>query len=445
MRWLHTNFDLSIAVTAAIAVSSMVMTFVWGLVLDVPALIVISGIGAISGAVLAFILSFLPDDMRSFETERILRIATALAEDTRNGLTAESAQRVCALLLPETRATAIALTDRETVLAYVGERDDEFPVGTPIRTQATFDVLQSGQLATFDSITPFDILAGTPLEESTKVAGIVAPLIVHDVPIGTIKLYYARPRDINRTQLSIARGFSELLSSQLAVYALDRQAELTAQAEVKALQAQINPHFLFNTINTIAAFTRTDPERARNLLRDFAVFYRRTLEYSSEQLIPLERELEQTRRYLLFEHARFGDDRILMVEHVEEGCDEVPVPSFLIQPIVENSVRHAMGEEDPLHIDVYVLTEDNDVLISISDDGVGMPQSVADTLIETSGASQEGTGIALRNIAGRIKQFYGPGSNVEIVSREGVGTCVTMRLAGAAPQAQGNQSVQRSA
>ena len=175
------------------------------------------------------------------------------------------------------------------------------------------------------------------------------------------------------------------------------------------------------------------------------MFYRRTLEYSSEQLIPLERELEQTRRYLLFEHARFGDDRILMVEHVEEGCDEVPVPSFLIQPIVENSVRHAMGEEDPLHIDVYVLTEDNDVLISISDDGVGMPQSVADTLIETSGASQEGTGIALRNIAGRIKQFYGPGSNVEIVSREGVGTCVTMRLAGAAPQAQGNQSVQRSA
>ena len=422
MRWLHTNFDLSIAVTAAIAVSSMVMTFVWGLVLDVPALIVISGIGAISGAVLAFILSFLPDDMRSFETERILRIATALAEDTRNGLTVESAQRVCSLLLPETRATAISLTDRETVLAYVGDRDEEFPEGTPIRTQATFDVLQSGQLTTFDSITPFDILVGTPLEESTKVAGIVAPLIVHDVPIGTIKLYYARPRDINRTQLSIARGFSELLSSQLAVYALDRQAELTAQAEVKALQAQINPHFLFNTINTIAAFTRTDPERARNLLRDFAVFYRRTLEYSSEQLIPLERELEQTRRYLL-----------------------VPVPSFLIQPIVENSVRHAMGEEDPLHIDVYVLTEDNDVLISISDDGVGMPQSVADTLIETSGASQEGTGIALRNIAGRIKQFYGPGSNVEIVSREGVGTCVTMRLAGAAPQAQGNQPVQRSA
>ena len=431
MRWLHTHMDLALAFITAITVACLLLSFVWGLVLNVPALGIVSGIGVLSGVALAFFVASMPDDLRSFETERILRVASSTTEYMVHGLTPESTLPVCQELLPETRAIAIAMTDRENVLAYVGEGVKGYPPGTPIHTSATREVLASGKLTTFDSITSMTLDDEEPTGHVTSVAGIVAPLIVHDTPVGTIKCFYRRPRDINRTQLSIVRGFAEMLSNQLAVYALDRQAELTAQAELKALQAQINPHFLFNTINTIAAFTRTDPDRARNLLREFAVFYRETLE-NSDELIPMERELQQTSRYLQFEHARFGDDRIIEARHVEEGCENVPVPAFVIQPIVENAVRHAMREDEPLHIDIYVLSEDDDVLISVSDDGVGMPQSVADTLIEDAGASEEGTGIALRNITARIKQFYGPGSDVEIVSRENVGTCVTMRLAGAA-------------
>ena len=433
MRWLHNHFDLALIILTASAVSALVVALVWGVVLDVPSLIAISGAGALGGLLLAVVTASLPDNLRSFETERILRLASKTMEHMSQGLTQSSASAVCTLLLPETRAIAVGITDRTRVLAYEGERSAEFPAGHPIHTQATREVLESGRLTTFDSIIPLDMLAGVPLEYATPVAGIIAPLIVRDQVVGTIKFYYRTPRDINRTQLSIARGFAELLSSQLSIYALDRQAEMTAKAEVKALQAQINPHFLFNTINTIAAFTRTDPDRARVLLREFAVFYRETLE-NSQSLIPMEREIEQTQRYLVFEHARFGDDRIIVNEHLEAGCEEVPVPAFIIQPVVENAVRHAMDDERPLHIDIYVLTEDGDVLISISDDGVGMPQEVADTLIETASSSEEGTGIALRNITARIKQFYGPGSSVEIVSRVDVGTCVTMRLIGAAPK-----------
>ena len=116
--------------------------------------------------------------------------------------------------------------------------------------------------------------------------------------MATIKLYYRRGIEIDRTQLAIAEGLGELLSTQLSSYELDRQAELTARAEVKALQAQINPHFLFNTLNTIASLTRTNPNKARDLLREFSVFYRRTLESSQGALIPLSQELTQTRRYL---------------------------------------------------------------------------------------------------------------------------------------------------
>jgi two-component system sensor histidine kinase LytS len=259
--------------------------------------------------------------------------------------------------------------------------------------------------------------------------------VVADNTVGTLKLYYRNGQQVDRTQLTIARGFANLLSAQLSSYELDRQAELTAQAEVKALQAQINPHFLFNTLNTIAALTRTDPTRARELLREFSVFYRRTLE-SSESRIPLSQELEQTRRYLTIERARFGEDRIVESEHVEPGLESVMVPSFLVQPIVENSVRHAMRDDGPLHIDVHVATDGRDVLIAVADDGLGMDDAAAERLLAQTQVNRDdksGTGIALRNVAERIERFYGVGSGIEIMSKLGQGTVVTLRLGDAVP------------
>ena len=131
------------------------------------------------------------------------------------------------------------------------------------------------------------------------------------------RFYYRHSRQVNRTQYALAAGFAELLSTQLAIHELELQEELTARAEVRALQAQINPHFLFNTLNTIAALTRTEPLRARELLREFAQFYRATLD-NSGSLIPVTREVVQTMRYLKFEKARFGEDRILV--HVDIAC-----------------------------------------------------------------------------------------------------------------------------
>ena len=309
------------------------------------------------------------------------------------------------------------MTDTERVLAYEGALAADFPPGSPIHTAGTLEVLKTGKLGMFQSRNEDD---NTELPRSVR-GGIVVPLNVQDRVCGTIKFYYRSPADINRSQLAIARGFGQLLSTQLSTHELDRQAELTAKAEVKALQAQINPHFLFNTINTIAAFTRTDPTRARNLLREFAVFYRQTLE-SSDQLIPLARELEQTRRYLRFEHARFGD---------------VLVPAFIVQPIVENAVRHAMRDEGALNIDIRAEIDGSDVLIAVTDDGLGMDEETLEKLRcsisrdQPCGCSREekGTGIALRNVAERLERFYGFDSGIDIMSKPGEGTCVTLRLA----------------
>lgn len=375
----------------------------------------------------------LGDIRRSQATEHTLELATKTLAHMRHGLTQRGCHDVCRLLLPETTAIAVAMTDTESVLAYVGALEADFPPGSPIHTQATLEVLQTGRLGTFLATASGE--SDRPELPPTVHGGIVAPLMVQDRPIGTIKFYYRTASDIDRTQLAIARGFAQLLSTQLMSHELDRQAELTAKAEVKALQAQINPHFLFNTINTIAALTRTDPSQARNLLREFAVFYRQTLE-SSEQQIPLSRELEQTRRYLTFEHARFGEDRIVERESIGQGCGDVLVPAFIIQPIVENSVRHAMRDEGPLHIDIHAEADDGDVLIAVTDDGLGMSRDVCAQLLakpaSAMSAEEKGTGIALRNVAERLERFYGFDSGVDIVSKPGEGTCVTLRLARAA-------------
>ena len=428
--WVATGLLVAFAVVLAVVLANTVQD-----ALVVTAMLVGCAFAAV--IVLGGALSLAPEDTRSEATERTLRVATKTLGHLHGGLTAENARAICAMLLPETDAAGIAITDTETVLAYEGTIDTPYVPGSR-NAKPTLEVLESKRMETFVSVD----------QESQDVRrfsvgnrrrghafGVIVPLLVQDRAVGTVKLYYRRDLDVDRTQLAIAEGLGTLLSTQLSFYELDHQAELTARAEVKALQAQINPHFLFNTLNTIASFTRTNPTKARDLLREFSMFYRRTLESSEKTLIPLSQELEQTRRYLKIEKARFGENRIVEVEHVERGCGELPVPSFLVQPIVENAVRHAMRDEGPLNLDIQVVTEGDDVLIAVADDGLGMDRAVAERLLAAASAqpstSGRGTGMALRNVADRIERFYGEGSGVEIVSKPGEGTCVTLRLGGA--------------
>ncbi|MCI1933586.1 MAG: histidine kinase [Atopobiaceae bacterium] len=455
-HWRERHLSFLMQAFFDMVVVALIILLAWGLTVSNLAATMIAGGGLAVSIVLVGSTSVVPDNLRSQATERTLRLASKTLDLMKSGLSSDGCKLVCQLLLPETQAAAVAMTDTRETLAYVGENVAYRPPGMSV-SEPTRKVLDSKHMQTFTGI---DWHANKESEPSPSVPqegsarypiGVVAPLVVSGRAVGTIKFYFRRGRDVDRTQLAIARGFSELLSTQLSTYALDRQAELTAQAEVKALQAQINPHFLFNTLNTIASFTRVDPTKARNLLREFSAFYRSTLQ-SSQSLIPLSAELEQTRRYLTIEKARFGESRIVESEHVEPGCEKIPVPGFLIQPIVENSVRHAMRDEGTLHIDVQVVTDGDDVMIAVADDGLGMDEDVAKRLVDASNrlaentresvlgagssgkGSAQGAGIALSNVAERVEHFYGVGSGVEIMSKPGEGTVVTLRLVNASPK-----------
>lgn len=385
----------------------------------------------------AFLLVFTylissPDTLRSQYTEQTLTVASDMLEDITEGLTPQSAEAICRRLLPETRAMTISVTDTEKILACVGDLADEFPPGSPIHTVTTRYVIEHGISQSFTSA--MDV-HGELGKRHHIPAGIVAPLKIRGKAVGTLKFYYRSPRHVNRTQYALASGFAELLSTQLTVHELERQAELTARAEVRALQAQINPHFLFNTLNTIAALTRTEPLRARELLREFAQFYRATLD-NSGHLIPVSREIEQTMRYLTFEKARFGEDRIRLAVDVEKDVEDVLIPAFVIQPLVENAVRHAMPDEGPLTICIMVRGLDDEVVgIRVSDDGMGMDQETAARLFSRSMTPPDpsapqggGAGVAMYNISERVKRFYGPRSRTSVESAPGAGTTVGLYL-----------------
>lgn len=416
--------------TWVIDVVLMFTTFIIGivaagaLVIEVPRFVfttVVVGLVLVAtGSVVARFVTR-PDHLKALQSHQILEIADRSLVYLRRGLDDETAQAVCRLALEETEAAAVAITDTEQVLGFAGIGEDHHEVGGPILTRATREAIETNEhriLSTRDEI-------GCPRAGCLLRAAIVVPLQIRNEPVGTLKFYYTTPRLLNETQVTMVEGLARLLSTQLELSELERQTALACRMELKALQAQINPHFLFNTINTIASLIRTDPPRARDLLREFARFYRRTLE-ENEELVPLERELEYARSYLVFEHARFGD-RVQVTEEIDADAMQVLVPAFIVQPLVENCVQHGMRADDPLHISVSAHVENGTLVLAVADDGVGIPPSVLPRILEAGYG--KGLGIALKNVDDRLRGRFSTGSGLTVASEEGVGTTVTATLA----------------
>jgi two-component system sensor histidine kinase LytS len=386
------------------------------------AIVGISGVIVIALSLVAGRFTTRPDHLRALQSHQILSVADEALAYMRRGLTEESAQAVCRIVLEAARADAVAITDTRNVLGFAGLGEDHHEVGGPIITRGTEEALEHNERRVLETRAEI----GCPRPDCALHAAIVVPLEMRGVAAGTLKFYYTTPRRLNETQMVMVEGLAQVLSTQLELSELERQTELATRMELKALQAQINPHFLFNTINTIASLIRTDPSRARDLLREFAAFYRRTLE-ACDDLIPLSTELEQTHRYLHFEEARFGD-RIAFEEAVEPWLMELLVPAFIVQPVVENAIAHGMRESGVLTIRLASCQmDDGSAHLVISDDGVGIPEDVLPHVLEPSFG--KGLGIALKNVDDRLKGHFGPGSGVRVESTQGHGTTVTLVFA----------------
>ena len=379
-------------------------------------------VGMVVVALVSTVVSGESRHVRANQSNRTLSLASETVAFMREGLSQESAQAVCEMLLPAVTAAAVAITDRERILGFAGVDKANHEQGTPIQTEVTKQTLRDGQVraAMAEGAIGFK-------GDGAKIKGaFIVPLVVQSDIVGTLKFYYTNANRMDEDQQAMAEGFGQLLSTQIALSYLEQQSELAARMELRALQAQINPHFLFNTINTIASYTRTDPDKARTMLREFAVYYRRLLE-NSEDLIPLYKELDQVERYLMFQRARFGESAVEMHTEMDQRASSLPVPAFIIQPLVENAVGHARRDDgSTLHITVRVRKVSESVLIEVIDDGIGISAERLPFLVDSG--SKTGMGIALKNVNARLKGYFGTRSGLRVDSELGVGTTITLTL-----------------
>src|SRR5580658_6483454 len=204
---------------------------------------------------------------------------------------------------------------------------------------------------------------------------------------------------------------------------LEEQERLLLHARMEALQNQINPHFLFNTLNSISSLVRFDPEMAREVISKLATILRRLLN-TTETFLPLRDEFEFIDNYLDIEVVRFGRDKLRVVKELEPASLDVVVPSMLLQPLVENSIKHGLATKvEGGSIYLRSRISKSRLIIEVEDDGVGMG---AAPLQESS--SWAGMGIGMANISERLHVLYGNTARMTIDSQQGKGTLIRIRL-----------------
>jgi two-component system LytT family sensor kinase len=204
---------------------------------------------------------------------------------------------------------------------------------------------------------------------------------------------------------------------------LEEQERLLLHARMEALQNQINPHFLFNTLNSISSLVRFDPDMARDVIFKLATILRRLLN-TSEAFAPLREEFEFIDNYLDIEVVRFGRDKLHVVKELDPASLDVVVPSMLLQPLVENSIKHGLSPKvEGGSIFLRSRVANSRLIIEVEDDGVGMGSA---QLEESS--SWAGMGIGMANISERLQVLYGDTARMTIDSHQGKGTLIRIRL-----------------
>ncbi len=364
------------------------------------------------------------DRIEANQAHKVLDIADQMLVNLRQGLTEESATQLSKLLLKTTGVSAVSITDHEKILSHVGVGDDHHLPGHTILTEATKKVLRTGKLYIPKSLAEIHC----PQKGCPLAVAIIVPLKKSDEVIGVLKFYFINIKQIKPVDKEVAQGLGKLLSHQLEVVEAQNHARLIREAEIKALQAQINPHFLFNSLNTIVALIRTQPNMARKLLIQLGNFFRKNLNASLYEFVTLRQEIDHTCAYLDIEQARFTE-RLSVKLEIDSKLENVLLPPLTLQPLVENGVRHGLkGLEKTGEIIVRVTESKEYVLISVKDNGIGISPERIGELLHSRTVSQEGTGLALYNVNQRLKFHFGEESQLHIDSELEQGTCVWFKV-----------------
>jgi two-component system, LytTR family, sensor kinase len=349
-------------------------------------------------------------------TYKTLHAASRAGQHLRTGLNPAGAAKASRQLRSILGCDALAITDTTGVLAWDGTGEEL----QPLLMGLAADVLSGGHTAVIHAgeLLP----AGTSANASARqLAAVIAPIRAGTRVVGVVAAFAPA------TGSGLVRATGEVadwVAAQVELAELDASRTLLMEAEVRALRAQISPHFIYNSLNAIASFINTDPVRARELVVEFADFTRYSFRRHGD-FTTLAEELRCIDRYLLLEKARFGD-RVQVSLRIAPEVLSTVIPFLSLQPLVENAVRHGLeAKEGSGHITITANDSGAFAEVTIEDDGVGMdPERLRSTLAGHS----DGDHIGLRNVDSRLRQVYGEDNGLVIETAPGEGTLITMRV-----------------
>ncbi|MDR9831128.1 sensor histidine kinase [Vibrio sp. FNV 38] len=367
----------------------------YDLVSDIAAsMIIANSIGA------ALFMSILQDRKTIFDeysamfSRRALRIAERSVGIMASGFESHNAEKIAQIIFEETSVGAVAITDNDKILAFVGMGKDHHIPNKPISSQSTLDAMLQNRIIYLNGReSPYQC----SISESCKLgSALIIPLRAGDRVVGTIKLYEPKRKLFSTVNVSMGQGIAQLLSSQILFGEYQQKQSLLSQAEIKLLQAQINPHFLFNALNTISAVIRKDPTKARSLIQHLSQFFRSNLKQNIES-VSLRDELAHVNAYLTIEQARFSDRLAVSINIADELLDR-QLPSFTLQPLVENAIKHGLSH----------LLENGHLQIYSEPMGTSFRIVVEDNAGSYTAPNKEHLGLGMQIVDKRLVNQFGP-------------------------------------
>jgi len=340
----------------------------------------------------------------------VLQALNRLSDHLRGGLDDVAASRIAELALTVLGARAVAVTNDSDCLAMGGSPEANWRLAVEEQTAA---VVEHRRLR---HPTVYQVSVG---RDQAEVA--VAPLMSDDVLIGTI---HAMAADGEGLRLGELEQLTGLVSTQLQLAELDQSRAYAAEAELRALRAQISPHFVHNSLTAIAGLVNTEPEKARGLIATFAEFLRATFRTQTD-LTTVAEELRLVEAYLDLEQARFGN-RFSVSLNIAPEALPVRLPFLSIQPVVENAIRH--GLESRTGSGVLRIVAENagpEVAIHIEDDGVGIDPVRLERALRGDDSTSH---VGILAVDTRLRSTFGPEYGLTIETGADAGTKVTIRL-----------------
>jgi|GEM_PF-2209652 len=363
------------------------------------------------------------DRRMALQTNNILTLVASALDQIRRGMTGESARDICQNLQKALDIPGVCIIARDEILYFPGTVPHVYPQNTETFKNIHRRLFDEGLVFEGDH----NLIFGECPRDCDFTSIFLLPLNDGSRIVASLGFIQSRKQAFSSSEQNLANGLSLIISSELTREKLEEQKIALESAKFKLLQAQINPHFLFNSLNTIAWMTGKDPEKAEELILHLSNFLRQSFDQKGE-MVTLRKELEYLKSYLFIEQARFRE-KLTVDYSIDDEALGASIPPFLIQPLVENAIKHGISKKkDGGTVKIEVKSNPDAVKVAVSDNGAGCTPERLHYVLNPPAVEKEDAprrGIGVLNVKERVQALFGSSSRFEVDSTPGVGTTVS--------------------